>query len=132
MDEIKFEVPGKPEYIKMVRLSIGSIAAVMGFDIEKTDDIKNAVEEACKTISCHGYQGFSDKYEVKCLITEDRLSIEVTDYCSEGSHGDMGLPCENCHKENSIGVYLMKSLMDEVKLDKTDLGHKKISMVKMK
>jgi len=26
----------------------------------------------------------------------------------------------------------MKSLMDEVKLDETELGHKKIDMVKMK
>lgn len=130
MEEIKFEVPGKPEYIRMVRLSIGSIASVMGFDLDKTDDIKIAVEEACKTISCHGYEGYSDKYEVKCTISDENLTIDVTDFCNLDIFGVSN--CENCHKENAIGFYLMKSLMDDVSLDKTEAGQKKIKMVKNK
>ncbi|MBK5253163.1 MAG: ATP-binding protein [Peptostreptococcaceae bacterium] len=130
MEVIKFEVPGKPEYIQMVRLSIGAIASVMGFDIEKIDDIKTALEEACKTISCHGYEGFSDKYEVKCLISDDNLTIDITDFCNLDNFGLSN--CDNCHQENSIGFYLMKSLVDDISLEKTESGRKKIRMVKNK
>ena len=47
MDTLKFEIPGKPEYLRMVRLAISSVAATAGFDVEEIDDLKNAVCEAC-------------------------------------------------------------------------------------
>ena len=33
-DRIKFNIPGKPAYLTMVRLAIGSVADTMGFDFE--------------------------------------------------------------------------------------------------
>ena len=53
-DKLKFVIPGKPEYITMVRLAVGSIADTAGFDYEEIEDIKTAVSEACKNITCHG------------------------------------------------------------------------------
>ena len=54
MDNIKFITPGKPEYLTMVRLAIASIANTAGFDYDAIEDIKTAVEEGCKNVSCHG------------------------------------------------------------------------------
>ena len=47
-DKIKFIIPGKPEYLTMVRLALGSIADTAGFDLEEIEDIKTSVQEACK------------------------------------------------------------------------------------
>ena len=53
MDNLKFIIPGKPEYLTMVRLAISSIATTAGFDLDAVEDIKTAVCEACKNVSCH-------------------------------------------------------------------------------
>ena len=37
-DKIKFIIPGKPEYLTMVRLALGSIADAAGFDLEEIED----------------------------------------------------------------------------------------------
>ena len=67
-DKLRFVIPGKPEYITIVRLAAGSAAYAAGFDVEEIEDIKTAVSEACKNISCHGSEGFADEYQVECLI----------------------------------------------------------------
>lgn len=36
-DKIKFIIPGKPEYLTMVRLALGSIADTAGFDLEEIE-----------------------------------------------------------------------------------------------
>ena len=43
-DKIKFIIPGKPEYLTMVRLALGSIADTAGFDLEEIEDIKTSVQ----------------------------------------------------------------------------------------
>ena len=48
-DKLQFVIPGKPQYITIVRLAVGSAANTAGFDVEEIEDIKTAVGEACKT-----------------------------------------------------------------------------------
>ena len=43
MDNIKFTIPGKPEYLTMVRLAIASVANNAGFDYDAIEDIKSAM-----------------------------------------------------------------------------------------
>ncbi|MEG2626630.1 MAG: ATP-binding protein [Anaerovoracaceae bacterium] len=129
-DNLKFIVPGKPEYLMMVRLAISSIATTAGFDIDGAEDIKNAVEEACKNISCHGFEGFSDKYEVECNVEKGRIEITVTDICDEHTLEKIAKPCQNCPSEGDLGIYVIKSLMSEVEIVRPVDGHKSIKMVK--
>ena len=68
-DKTKFIIPGKPAYLTMVRLSIGCIADMAGFDIEEIEDIKTAVSEACKNITCHGFDGLSLIHILCCTTT---------------------------------------------------------------
>ena len=65
-DKLQFVIPGKPQYITIVRLAVGSAANTAGFDVEEIEDIKTAVGEACKNISCHGSEGFAEQYQVDC------------------------------------------------------------------
>ena len=53
-DKIKFIIPGKPEYLTMVRLALGSIADTAGFDLEEIEDIKTSVQEACDLLPRQG------------------------------------------------------------------------------
>ena len=72
-DKLQFVIPGKPQYITIVRLAVGTAADTAGFDVEEIEDIKTAVSEACKNISCHGSEGFADEYKVECFLDEGKM-----------------------------------------------------------
>ena len=98
MDKLSLKIPGKPEYIKGTRLFIGSVAANAGFDVEQCEDLKTAVSEACKNISCHGSLGFSDEYEVACLLEQNKITVTVTDLSESHQLEKLNKPCKNCPK----------------------------------
>ena len=81
-DKIKFIIPGKPEYMTMVRLAIGSVADVAGFNFEEIEDIKTAVGEACKMITCHGYEGWAEEYTLECIAEENSIKFRVPPFLS--------------------------------------------------
>ena len=130
MDKIVFSIPGKPEYLTMVRLAISSIAMTAGFDVEAVEDIKTAVAEGCKNVSCHGFTGFSEKYEVECEVGEGVLEITVKDDCDSHSLEKLSIPCRQCPQEGNLSVYVIESLMTEVDISNDGNGRKMIRMVK--
>lgn len=130
-DLLKFSIPGKPEYLKIAKLAIGSAAGTADFDIEAIEDIEIAVGEACKNISCHGFNGFSNFYEVECQIEDEKITITVTDNSCGHEIEKYKKPCLDCPNEGNLGIYIIKSLMNEVEIIKKDSGNS-IRMVKRK
>ena len=61
-DLLKFTVPGHPEYVKIAKMSVESAAAVAGFTVDDIEDMGIAVADACKLITCHGFDGWSATY----------------------------------------------------------------------
>jgi serine/threonine-protein kinase RsbW len=129
-DVLKFSIPGKPEYVQMVRLAIASIAGKANYDIEAVEDIKEAVAEGCKFVFCHGFSEFSNAYEIHCEISEDCMIIELFDSRRGRDLVKDKKPCLNCPKEGELAVSVMESLMDEVTVHFDDDGNKNIRMVK--
>lgn len=130
-DLLKFTIPGQPEYVKIAKLAVGSAAGIANFDIEAIEDIEIAVGEACKNISCHGFDGFSNFYEVECQIDENKIVITVSDERCEHSLKKSKKPCLDCPNEGNLGIYIIKSLMNEVELVKAE-NRNSIRMVKNK
>lgn len=130
MDNIQFQIPGRPEYLTMVRLAISSVANKAGFDLDAVEDIKTAVSEACKFISCHGYDGFSDKYSVECNVEEGYIQIIVRDDCGTHTIEKGNKPCKFCPSEGDLGIYVIDTLMTSVKCGREKDGQKFIKMEK--
>ena len=129
-ERVKITIPGNPEYLTMVRLAIGSIAAIEGFDMEAIEDIKTAVTEACMVSYCHKLDGYAREYTVCCDIDEDKLSFTI-----EASLKDK-IPkftkrCLDCPDEGEIGLNLIDTLMDEFKTDWDD-DKRMMKLVKLK
>lgn len=131
-DKINFKIPGKPAYITMVRLAIGSIADTAGFDMDEIDDIKTAVGEACKEIACHGKEGTSSEYTVECVLEEGHLDIFVTDTTNRETLKDVSMKCRDCPNEGDLGMFMIRSIMNEVQVFTGPEGNKTIKMVKRK
>lgn len=131
-DCIKFTVTGKPEYIKVVRMGIAALADSAGFDVEAVDDIKLAVDEACKAITCHGFNAWTSMYEVLCEIHQEKIVIFVTDVGDGRTIEKEYRPCKNCPQDGDLAMILIKTLMDEVEIKAVYGGKKSIVMVKNK
>ena len=129
-DVLKFSIPGKPEYVQMVRLAIASIAGKANYDVDAVEDIKEAVAEGCKFVFCHGFSEFSNSYEILCEIREDSMIIELADSHSGRDLVKKEKPCLNCPDEGELSVSVMESLMDEVAVHIGDDGSKNIRMVR--
>lgn len=130
-DIFKIKIPGNPAYIQIAKMAIGSASAIEGFDFECIEDIKIAVAEACKIVTCHGSPGWSESYEVCCSRKGDAIIINVTDF--EGTHGVKKTekrPCLDCSREGDLSLQVIKSLMDEVEIIPMGKGYKSIIMVK--
>lgn len=131
-DKLQFVIPGKPEYITIVRLAAGSAADAAGFDVEEIEDIKTAVSEACKNISCHGSEGFADEYQVECLIDKGYMEVYVSDISGRHKLEKVSKPCLDCPNEGDLGLYVIRSLMSSVELVEGENCKKAIRMVKAK
>jgi serine/threonine-protein kinase RsbW len=116
-DEIRLSIPNKPEYVGVVRLTVAAIASRIGFDIEKIEDMKIAVSEACNNAITHGCRCCKEgEYNINFVLTEEKITISV---CDEGE----GCLLENIKepnfskpKEGGLGLFIIKSLMDDVEI----------------
>ena len=132
LDVLNFSIPGKPEYIQMLRLAIGSIAGKSGFDVEKIEDIKVAVAEACKLVTCHGRDGLSAKYELTVEIEDGRMQITVSDLGSGHTIEKYCQQCTHCPEDGDLAIFVMDSLMDETELFSNENVSRRIKMVKIR
>ncbi|WP_062197247.1 anti-sigma B factor RsbW [Massilibacterium senegalense] len=121
---IEMKIPSKVEYVGVVRLTASGIAHRMGYTYDVIEDIKIAVSEACTNAVHHAYEEAEDG-EVKITygIYPDRLEIMVSD---NGKNFDLNkikekrgpvrdTPLENMN-EGGLGLFLIETLMDEVKI----------------
>jgi serine/threonine-protein kinase RsbW len=128
-DLLKFSIPGKPEYLSVVRLAISSIANCAAFDLESIEDIKVAVSEACMNVVRHGNAN-DVCYDVECTIEKDRFTVLVSDSCGGYNLEGYSDPCLDEPKENGLGIFIIKALMDEVDIYSKVGEGTKITMVK--
>ena len=131
-DLLKFSVPGNPEYVKSVKLAVKTAAGVADFTLEQIEDIGIAVGEACKLITCHGFDGWSNSYDIECLIEHTQISIEVKDDLCKHEIEKGKRPCMDCPNEGDLGIYVIKSLMDDVEIVKNEGKKNSVKMVKHK
>ncbi len=130
MDLLKLSIPSKPEYVSMVRLAISSVANNAGFDIEAIEDIKVAISEACTNVVCHSEIEFNSTYEVFCEVGDGKIIIHVKD---EGTGYDLSgykEPLLDVPKAGGLGIFVIKTLMDEVDICSSQGMGTTIKMIK--
>ena len=115
-DNIYLNIPCKPDYISLVRLTTSSIAHNLNLNIDEIEDIKVCIGEACVNVI---NQNKRDEISIHFVVEEDKLTIKVKDVLE-----DLGDNSDN-FKETELGLLIIKSLMDEAKF--TEQG---IDMVK--
>lgn len=129
-DLLKFSIPQKPEYVGLIRLAVSSAANCAGFDIEAIEDIKVAVAEACTNVICHGNSGDYTNFEIECQLERDRMIISVQDKGQGYNVEDYSEPDLDNPREGGLGLFIIKSLMDEVDIFSRVGEGTKLQMIK--
>ena len=98
---VDLEVPARPEYVRLVRLVVGALAASRcGLDEERVADLRLAVSEACTLAFDDAADG---RLHVACTEVPGAFVVDVFDAPDEPeSDGD------------GLAFALIRALVDEV------------------
>jgi len=129
MENITLSLPSKAEYVSVARLTASVIANNMGFNIEEVEDIKVAVGEACNNAVLHG-KCDQDRFNLNFVIDGQIFMVEVRDTGNGFDFEEYTEPDLMNPRENGLGLFIMKSLMDEVEVTSTVEDGTCIKMVK--
>ena len=132
-DKIELHIPSVMGYEKIAMECAASMAKKMGFTEDRIEDLKTAVAEACLNAMEHGNKmDTSTKVGITLTVEESRLQVTVKD---EGKGvGEIVSPSieskiEGKDKTRGWGIYLIKSLMNEVKFEPSPEGGNVIKMI---
>lgn len=112
VDIISMNIPAKPEFVGVARITASSIATRVGFDVEQIEDIKVSVAEACTNAIQHSENG---EFVLKFEIYPEKLSISIIDDGVGIKEEDVKEPKLGELKEGGLGIFIIKSLMDDVR-----------------
>ncbi len=135
-DLLRFTVPGKPEYVGVVRLAVSSAANTAGFDVEDIEDIKIAVSEVCTNVFCSCKN--TVMYQIVCELGEDGIVISIDDGNIYGQSGRLLQKCSELPEayvsgrdvaEPATALLMLRALMDEV--DIFSAAHERNMLIRM-
>ena len=127
---IEVSIPHRAEYVSLIRLTVASIANRMGFDVEAIEDIKVALSEACSNAIMHGGCDTSDNFLIQFLLDNARLTISVSDFGKGYDAKAIPLPDIEKLNEGGLGIFIIRSLMDDVHIDTGNGQGTSIKMIK--
>ncbi len=113
---VELRIPSRPEWIALARLAAATAANRLHFSLEEIEDVKLAVAEACAAVIQH--DGHGEFIDLTCEALSDSLRIRVRD---SGRHGVRAVETPQIDFDEAriagLGVFLIRTLMDEVRYD---------------
>lgn len=112
---IELKIPCMSEYVVTARAQAELIAKRMKFNSERIQDIKSAVGEACDNAIEHG--GSQRGVDIRYKMRGANLLIEVEDYGAGFDPGQAGMCLPSPYIEGGRGIYLMRNLADDMRIE---------------
>jgi serine/threonine-protein kinase RsbW len=113
---VELRIPARPEWVALARLAAATVANRLSFSIEEIEDVKLAVAEACTAVIQHENHG--EFIQLTCEALSDSLRVRVHD---SGRHGVEPVGGRSMDFDEAriagLGVFLIRTLMDEVSYD---------------
>jgi len=117
--QFELKIPNQTDNLELIREFVGKVSGKVGFDEEDVDRIRIAVDEACTNVIKHAYEiEGEDHIGIIIKIDYHKLTIIVTDRGKGFDPQAIELPQMEAYlaelRVGGLGIYLMKTLMDEV------------------
>ncbi|MGW9920368.1 anti-sigma B factor RsbW [Staphylococcus hominis] len=127
-DYIEMKLPASAEYVSLIRLTLSGVFTRVGASYDDIEDSKIAVSEAVTNAVKHAYKHSEQNGMINiCFeLFDDKIKIIISDqgesFDYESTKSKLGPYQENENidflREGGLGLFLIESLMDEVKVSK--------------
>ena len=129
------KIPSQTDNLDLIRNFVAGIAKKVGFNAEDVNKIELAVDEACTNVIEHAYHHDENKnIDIAIKIDYQKLSVVVTDKGMSFRMEEVEMPDMKSYlaelRVGGLGVYLMKTLMDEVDYQSQPGVKNEVRMVK--
>jgi len=129
------KIPSQTDNLDLIRNFVAGIAKKVGFNAEDVNKIELAVDEACTNVIEHAYHHNENKnIDIAIKIDYQKLSVVVTDKGMSFRMEEVKMPDMKTYlaelRVGGLGVYLMKTLMDEVDYQSQPGVKNEVRMVK--
>lgn len=115
------EIEGKLENLAQIADFIGSSMKEFGFDDKKVFNIQMAVDEACANIIEHAYIDDVGRIHISCFMKDEKVFVVIKDRGKSMDPSSIKTPDITASLEDrkigGLGVYFIKTMMDEVKYE---------------
>jgi serine/threonine-protein kinase RsbW len=113
---VDLRIPSRAEWVALARLAAATVANRLRFSIEEIEDVKLAVAEACTAVIQHERHG--EFIQLTCEALGDSLRVRVRD---SGRQEMRAAEAQGMNFEEAriagLGIFLIRTLMDEVSYD---------------
>lgn len=127
-DLISMNMSVNSDFVSVIRLTLSGVASRIGFSLDDIEDMKVCVSEACTNAIKHSKK---DEFQVKFYVYPDRLTIEVLDDGIGYDVDSLASPDLKNPKTSGLGIFIIKTLMDEVEIKSCDKCGTIIKMTKL-
>jgi serine/threonine-protein kinase RsbW len=125
---IELRLPSKAEWVGVARLAVAGVASRLNFSIEDIEDLKLAVAEACT--NCIQHASHSDEVRIACEVHANKLVVTVEDRGKGFDAGRIAPRTLGEPKEGGLGVFLIRTLMDDVSYEVDPQTGTRLTMTK--
>lgn len=133
--EYRLKIPSQTENLEIIRNFVSSIARKVGFNKDDINKIELAIDEACTNVIQHAYKRKKDQHiDIAVKLDYQKFLILITDKGKGFNFNNVDMPDMDKYlaelRVGGLGIYLMKTLMDEVEYKSKSDGENQVRMVK--
>lgn len=111
--EISLRVPGKQEYVLVIRTALGGVAVLKDLNVDALDDLRMAADEACDCLLHQGRPVSAITLQVQDMGRSLTVSLEA----------DFEGECrEQCEDMTAISRAVLETLVPQVEMSQCDCG----------
>lgn len=131
----KLIVKSRTENLSKIREFISSNASEVGFSKDDIDNMILAVDEACTNVIKHAYKSSPDG-DILIEVKYDKSAFTITIEDNGTAFNPDLVPVPDLqkyyreHRVGGLGMYLMKTLMDDVKYNSVPGKFNRVSLTK--
>jgi serine/threonine-protein kinase RsbW len=121
-EKFKLKIPSVTENLYLIREFVIKIASKAGFSVEIQEQIALAVDEACTNVIKHAHKFNARRaIDIDVVLDSQKMTVRIIDKGKGFDVDKLQTPdLEKYAKESrhgGLGIYLMKTLMDDVQYE---------------
>jgi serine/threonine-protein kinase RsbW len=129
------KLPGKTDNLELIRNFVSAVARKVGFGDDDISKIELSVDEACTNVIEHAHHRDARRdLDLAIKIDCEKLAVVVTDHGEGFRFKDVQVPDMKTYiaelRVGGLGIFLMKTLMDEVEYHSKPGLKNEVRMVK--